>query len=168
GNHLPDGDDRVRGADRQVDDACLEVAAWEGEQGVNEDGEADEAEDDPDRVWDRVVRLGEGADEPGQPDRGHQDAEAVVRPPCPRDEPGGDEGPGDDEVERRAERGVGVVVAREDEPERNRAEGDPRHEDEREAGSPQTGVSRSTAIAWPDSSPLGMNARAPLRDTNGP
>jgi hypothetical protein len=84
---------------------------------VEEDGDGEPAEERADGEGQGRVRLRERAEEPRQARGGQEGPEAVLGLPYPRHEAAADEGPGDDEVRGRHERGVVDVVAREDEEE---------------------------------------------------
>ena len=105
--------EEVRRPDDGVDELRLEIAPWERQKGMHEDGDPEAAEDLAEREEELVARLGEGSQHEGEADDDHERPELVPRPAGPGDEACPDERPHDDEVQRRDERGVLLVVARE-------------------------------------------------------
>ena len=91
----------VAGADEQPLGARLQPAGRERQHEMAGDHREQRVERDADRVEQVVVGGAQPDGEPGEAGRGHQRAGAVGRPPPPREQPGADERPADEQPERR-------------------------------------------------------------------
>jgi hypothetical protein len=107
---LQDRRHEIAAGDGPARGAPLEAAARECEQQVRGDRGEQRVQRDPDREQHLGVRGAERLREPGEAERGHQDARAVQRAPPPGEQSRGDERPTDQQVDGRDEPAVVLVV----------------------------------------------------------
>src|SRR5436305_15212192 len=107
------------------------------------------------------MRLGQAAGEPHEGDAEHQPARAVPRAARPREEAGADERPAEQEPEHRVDEGR-VLVAAEDERERDPTGGQAEGEDSDPRPPAQAHLSRAVSAAA-EGSAFGTKPCAPLR-----
>src|SRR5437763_1311369 len=100
----------------QLSSSANEAAGWEGEYDVCETGVDKETDGDANRVDQRRVRIRERRQEPVEPDERHQQPDPVLRATHGRKEAARHEQQADPGDEQRARGGIGLVVAREHEP----------------------------------------------------
>ena len=119
-------DVEVAGGDRHALGEGLQPPRREREHHLDDEHQVERLDVAADREDRRVVGLGQPGEEPGDPDAGHQQPEAVERAPPPGEDAGADEAQPDERAEdggddllvlvRRRQR-EGDVEAREDHPE---------------------------------------------------
>jgi hypothetical protein len=135
---------------------------------VHEDGQVEAREQHAD--GEQAVGVGgrQHAEEEGEADGGHQDAEAVVRAPPPGEQSGADERPAEEQAERGGGATLVDVVRRHHDREGDEPHDDALDRDERERA-PQSGHGPSSSCTRsPESSALGTKPHAPDVDTSGP
>src|SRR5436305_11950881 len=110
------------------------------------------------------MRLGQAAGEPHEGDAEHQPARSVPRAARPREEAGADERPAEQEPEHRVDERR-VLVAAEDERERDPTGGHADGQDSDPRPPAQAHLSRAVSAAA-ESSAFGTKPRAPLRSTS--
>ena len=153
-----DDDEDGRDPDDQPVRSRGESPGWEGEDECSERDEGQAADELRDRVDGVVVRVVERPEEPQVPDGGEVEACAVLGPAVDRNQPGDDER----EPGREREGDLGdllvVVVARENDRERNGRLRERDGDGEDEEASAQR---RSERTAAPESSAFGTKPQAP-------
>src|SRR4051794_12636145 len=150
GGHEGEREDDVPGRGEPAVDARREAAAGEAEAEVQEDAAPQAARDERKGVHGRGIGGVEGEEEPREPEKHHQRAGAVLRPPPPGVQAGADEAPADGGPEGRPDRLGVLVAARELERGDARAGGDGGRDDRGEPGA------------------AGPRGTARLRDDRGP
>jgi hypothetical protein len=106
-------EDQVAGDHERAIAAAVHAAGREADAEVQEEAAPQAAEHEPDRVDDRVVRALQVEQEPGEPERHHQRAGAVVGPLVVRVQAGANEAPADRRREDRPHHRGRQMVARE-------------------------------------------------------
>ena len=161
----PEDHQSVGRANGRVHELRLEIAAREGQQGMEEQRQRDAPQEVPEREDVAVVGLGQRAQKPRQADARHEKPEPRVGYARHRDDAAGDERPRHDEVGRGGECEGRFVVARKHERETHCGLDEPRSDD------CPLEAAHGFIQAQPEqrpSSALGTNPHAPLCATSGP